>query len=460
MNPSQRTYMDISHSNNWNENIGGKMDITSAYLTEVQAVDKVVCSDGGSRDMVKDICIDEGLHSVEKIVIENVGEKVLSIDHSVTNRNDDPSKELTDGATTIAHDSLSRSVSEPLICVDKDTEEEHSFDSLFNVGGKMNSTEQNVVDYSDEIGSKKLFPPENYHADPQKGCPVSSRCSDNDRQTIIQATVEECSVCTAMPSNTNKVNEGSLIKESLENAFSESMLEECSDAIEAPSNATESDKYCRIESDTADGLSEDEREEGHSTAPYMTSDTKENTHENWNLSCLNISIDSTLQDGTQVAPAVSSDAQLPNQNNGAKENTASVNMCNFNPRETDTSGTDGGKNTLDGQQPAHVQSNLVVEESLPDGRRNSVVSSVYHNHGEVNLSGSDVSSGQTASLGYIPYSGSISFRSESSATSTRSFAFPILQNEWSSSPVKMAKAKRRRFKNYQSWKSGLLCCKF
>ncbi|KAF5777460.1 putative protein BREAKING OF ASYMMETRY IN THE STOMATAL LINEAGE [Helianthus annuus] len=56
--------------------------------------------------------------------------------------------------------------------------------------------------------------------------------------------------------------------------------------------------------------------------------------------------------------------------------------------------------------------------------------------------------------------GSTSLRSDSSTTSTRSFAFPILQNEWNSSPVRMAKADRRRLQKHHGWRHGLLCCRF
>ncbi|KAG6654086.1 hypothetical protein CIPAW_05G121600 [Carya illinoinensis] len=62
--------------------------------------------------------------------------------------------------------------------------------------------------------------------------------------------------------------------------------------------------------------------------------------------------------------------------------------------------------------------------------------------------------------GPMGYSGSISLRSDSSTTSTRSFAFPVLQSEWNSSPVRMAKADRRHFRKHRSWRQGLLCCKF
>lgn len=62
--------------------------------------------------------------------------------------------------------------------------------------------------------------------------------------------------------------------------------------------------------------------------------------------------------------------------------------------------------------------------------------------------------------GPIAYSGSLSLRSDGSTTSNRSFAFPVLQNEWNSSPVRMAKADGRIFRRHRGWRHGLLCCRF
>lgn len=61
--------------------------------------------------------------------------------------------------------------------------------------------------------------------------------------------------------------------------------------------------------------------------------------------------------------------------------------------------------------------------------------------------------------GHIPYSGSLSYRSDSSTASTHSFAFPILPCEWNSSPVKMAQPDQRYTR--QRWKQrlhGFFCC--
>uniref|UniRef100_A0A7N0UJL9 Uncharacterized protein n=1 Tax=Kalanchoe fedtschenkoi TaxID=63787 RepID=A0A7N0UJL9_KALFE len=62
--------------------------------------------------------------------------------------------------------------------------------------------------------------------------------------------------------------------------------------------------------------------------------------------------------------------------------------------------------------------------------------------------------------GQIPLSGSVSLRSESSAASNRSFAFPVLQTEWNTSPVKMAKGDRRQLRKHNGWRHALLCCNF
>ncbi|XP_073138858.1 uncharacterized protein [Henckelia pumila] len=62
--------------------------------------------------------------------------------------------------------------------------------------------------------------------------------------------------------------------------------------------------------------------------------------------------------------------------------------------------------------------------------------------------------------GPIAYSGSLSLRSDGSATSTRSFAFPILLSEENRSPMRMENTDLRHFQKHKDWRSGLLCCRF
>lgn len=90
-----------------------------------------------------------------------------------------------------------------------------------------------------------------------------------------------------------------------------------------------------------------------------------------------------------------------------------------------------------------------------DGRL--ISNRLQYNQGESSFS---ATIGPRCHSGQIPYSGNISHRSDSSTTSTHSFAFPVLQSEWNSSPVRMARADRRRLRKHRGWRHGLLCCTF
>ncbi|GAV79538.1 hypothetical protein CFOL_v3_23003 [Cephalotus follicularis] len=97
---------------------------------------------------------------------------------------------------------------------------------------------------------------------------------------------------------------------------------------------------------------------------------------------------------------------------------------------------------------------------LEDADIQLVTSQTQHSHGESSFSTAGPISGSIIYSGPIAYSGSVSLRSDSSTTSTRSFAFPVLQSEWNSSPVRMAKADRRHYRKHRGWRQGLLCCRF
>ncbi|RID60173.1 hypothetical protein BRARA_F03352 [Brassica rapa] len=101
----------------------------------------------------------------------------------------------------------------------------------------------------------------------------------------------------------------------------------------------------------------------------------------------------------------------------------------------------------DNQQPS-----LVVGDTLED---NKLISGGF---GETSFSGAEAVSisGHITYTGPIAFSGSLSVRSDASTTSGRSFAFPVLQSEWNSSPVRMAKPEKRRHKG---WRQILLCCR-
>lgn len=106
-----------------------------------------------------------------------------------------------------------------------------------------------------------------------------------------------------------------------------------------------------------------------------------------------------------------------------------------------------------------AQDGSVVEQNMADSSK-STARVRNENAYEPNFCGPSIMSGPVSMSGHIAYSGNISLRSDSSTTSTRSFAFPVLQREWISSPVRMAKAERRHSRRHRVWRKGIICCKF
>ncbi|KAL9262590.1 hypothetical protein AKJ16_DCAP01746 [Drosera capensis] len=74
-----------------------------------------------------------------------------------------------------------------------------------------------------------------------------------------------------------------------------------------------------------------------------------------------------------------------------------------------------------------------------------------HFHGETSFNAEMPPPSSITYMGPVSYSGNISLRSESSAGSARSFAFPVLQTEWHGSPVRMARADQRRLRKNRGW---------
>ncbi|ONK69366.1 uncharacterized protein A4U43_C05F22100 [Asparagus officinalis] len=166
-----------------------------------------------------------------------------------------------------------------------------------------------------------------------------------------------------------------------------------------------------------------------------------------------------LRDSNSASRALSFPSEVSALSNESKEIPASgVITFNFDTEPVSTSGRHENEETANSQPAVAAQNGFHTEEGILDAPSSSSRYSFLHlMEGESSLSGPSILSGPIANSGHIPFSGNISLRSDSSTTSARSFAFPILQSEWNSSPVKMAKAERRK---HRGWKMGLLCCRF
>ncbi|XAR55952.1 hypothetical protein NMG60_11036213 [Bertholletia excelsa] len=133
-------------------------------------------------------------------------------------------------------------------------------------------------------------------------------------------------------------------------------------------------------------------------------------------------------------------------------------IAHLNSSVSADDGRSGNPGYIDHDQPLKTDSEPNhgdgISDSLTVGRESQRC------QGESSFSMAGPLSGLITYSGRIAYSGSISLRSDSSTTSTRSFAFPVLQTEWSGSPVRMAKADRRHYRKNRSWMVGFLCCRF
>jgi hypothetical protein len=102
---------------------------------------------------------------------------------------------------------------------------------------------------------------------------------------------------------------------------------------------------------------------------------------------------------------------------------SSQDVHDFNPRDVEV-GTKGNEGNTYSNTSTHVQTEPVIQQNGPDSAK-MITQSVIRNPFEASFSGPSITSGPLTPSGHIPYSGNISLRSESSTTSTRSFAFPV-----------------------------------
>ncbi|KAJ0986832.1 hypothetical protein J5N97_005188 [Dioscorea zingiberensis] len=172
--------------------------------------------------------------------------------------------------------------------------------------------------------------------------------------------------------------------------------------------------------------------------------------------------DSTYQDekGSSAAMIVPFDAKEFKPSHGLGETPADsmvksgIITFNFDSARTNISSAKESKDDKDHQASVCDVLNRGIEDTATDVATASTQNSVHPNRGESGFSGPIIASGR------IPFSGSISHRSDSSTTSARSFAFPILPTEWNSSPVKMAKADHRQLRKQRFWRMVFFCCRF
>ncbi|XP_074280210.1 uncharacterized protein LOC141605383 isoform X2 [Silene latifolia] len=151
----------------------------------------------------------------------------------------------------------------------------------------------------------------------------------------------------------------------------------------------------------------------------------------------------------------SSDSGLANvfsYNSKVESGSIVLDFNSTTPKEKEEEKISEETETIEKPPEAQSMSRIDGEPSTDSGTENRV-------HGETSFSAVMAPPAAITYMGPFAHTGNISLRSESSAGSTRSFAFPVLQAEWNSSPVRMAKAEHRNRKQ-RGWVHSVMCCRF
>ncbi|KAA8532852.1 hypothetical protein F0562_033031 [Nyssa sinensis] len=390
---------------------------TDKNVMECELPELIVCYKESTYHVVKDICVDEGVPSKDKILIESCkdGHKGHHIFlPSNGDENSDITKERVD-IELLFPDGLKSS-----------SEKDHDRDTANVCGTKERVGVQLLTQTLDGLksSSEKVYDRD-----------AANVCGNNERVDTELLTFDG-------------------LKSSSENDFDQDASNECC----SEDSMQKSEANYKATDNVADDVS------------------KENMHTSMLLvqgfggpKPLRSFLESSDYSGNEVkqvsgqisrvepvleSPAVVSAAEESTKSNPAgdifynsKVESGAITF-DFNSTTLAESSTDKRPETVD-------RENTLKPENVPnhgDGISDSlsVASQVQHGLGESSFSAAGVVSGRITYSGPIAYSGSVSLRSDSSTASTRSFAFPILQSEWNSSPVRMVKADRSRFPKHRA----------
>ncbi|KAK3039782.1 hypothetical protein RJ639_027095 [Escallonia herrerae] len=405
---------------------------TDKNVTECELPEMMVCYKENSFHVVKDICVDEGVPSEDKILIEDGkyddGCLWTSLHLNGNNNHSYMTKGTVDSEFSV-QDGLDSS---PGNAVNKfDTKEKVDSDLLIPDGTKAlpEDVDHDAVGESSPDGARS-----DVDQDAMGECSPGGTRSDVDqeamggcspdgpRSDVDQDRSDECG--SEDPMNTGEDNC---------NATDKSKDFTSSNMLSVEEFHAQSTLKSLLESSNKDTSDiEQSGQVSHREASPQISDVLPTDEDSDKSSpTKDLSYDSKVESGTitfdfdSCKPAASSGDEIPE--NVCEKPLDSENMPSYE---------DGFSGNL------------------------SALRQVHRGEGESSFSVAGPASGLITYSGPIAYSGSISLRSDSSTTSTRSFAFPILNTEWNASPVRMAKADRRHFRKHRGWRHGLLCCRF
>ncbi|XP_058115206.1 uncharacterized protein LOC131258127 isoform X2 [Magnolia sinica] len=360
---------------------------TDKTVTEIELSELMVYS---KDNVVKDICIDDGIPTMDKVLVENdeVGQKRVGFLQSELAENVDMTEEMEDSGGPVADGSKSLVFKGQLISSEyEEVAAKSSTASLREEGGQNVGATEEIVNATTDVRT------------PSEESLLVTEEVVNEELLLVQeprmGTLQDESSSCARNEDQQPYDQGHAL------------------------NSNES----------MDVRSQDATQEA-TLASHSCSEAFSNSS---NL--IDLATDSKVESGSIAMNSDPLPAEMIRSRDENKENAE----CQHSGRRLTASVLDDG-----------------ALDSLTGSTRSFFI---QHGLGESSFSATDLVSGPIAYSGAMPCSGSISFRSDSSTTSTRSFAFPILHSEWNSSPVKMAKADRRHLRKHRGWKVAL-CCRF
>ncbi|OMO72168.1 hypothetical protein COLO4_27800 [Corchorus olitorius] len=408
-NGNEKEFRDFvtsdSHSSKKMDSLQGSVFYLDKSVMECDLPELVVCYKENTYHVVKDICIDEGVPTQDKFLFESdMNEK--------NNCNFLPSCKLVEEKQDIP-------ISSPEDQSGKNIDNGCDFNEKLDADAcrQDESNKGNQCDFEDFMMKRKV--------------------KDEEMKTIPDDLSKELFTLGELLSMTE-----------LSTVTSKAMSSECkSDGIEQQSIQSSSEKEVNVNPPSVFVAEESNNNtEAMLDAPGLISAAGESDNGKEDAIPISTSQVSVSEESTNntLSNEVSDDNRLETEsitfNFGSSAPTNSKDECrpNLNCELPETGTTPKLEDTAD--QP--------ISNILQRGT------------GETSFSASGPVTGLISYSGPIAYSGSLSLRSDSSTTSTRSFAFPVLQSEWNSSPVRMAKADRRHYRKHRGWRHGLFCCRF
>ncbi|XP_058112471.1 uncharacterized protein LOC131255698 [Magnolia sinica] len=435
---------------------------TDKSVTDIELPELVSRFKDNSYYVVKDICVDIGVPSLDKILEENgeVDHKgVIDFPHSdldEIHENGDFTKVV--GHTVTVFDGLNpffdgRSTSDE----DEEVANHRSVERLLVEGGGIADAKDGIAN---DIPDEKVA----NHSSVERLLVEGGGIADANDRIANDIPDEKVVPEKLLPTGTAKpVLDGlkSLVSDGQNPTI---LVEEGGGNVDLMDGIVNDISDEKVMPGTSRAVDDSDTENCHADSPGFTGNEEQSNqgHAQNPMDSVDVRSQGESEEARLASSVAPSATEVPNNTNSAKDfpfdrtvESGSITF-NFDSSSPVMSGRVVGRDSSVYQQSGRSSNVPGLDDGLLDSLTGSS-RSFFIQHG---LGESSSVSGPIAFSGPVAYSGSISLRSDSSTASAQSFAFPVIHSEWNSSPVKMAKADRRQIRKHRGWRVAFFCCRF